>query len=542
MAITFGGLATGMDTNSIVDQLMAIERQPINRLNTDKAWFQSRQTAYSAFDGKLKNFLLAIENLGSSEDLRKMSVAASKEEFLSATADSDALPGASYQVEVVSLAQVQKNVSQGYVDRNAESFGFGEMTLTVGENEAVTITVDATNNSLAGIMEAINAADAGVNASIINDGTDSPYRLVLTGEDVASSFSMTSTLATYNGDIEAQLQAGGFDSQTTDFFGSGDLELSDGTTSHTITLSNEANSLTDMMTAINAESGTTGITATIVADGDNFVLSLAGGTITSTALSGGSYDSLNLTETQAATKAHIRVDSIDIYSTSNTLEEAIPGVALDLTSAEEGATTTVAVSLDENAIKSQIESFVRVYNDVMSYISSQSKTGDTGGGILGGDPGMNAVKRRMQTLLTTTISNTGSLAALSQLGLETQRDGTLELDDEVLTDAIQNNLGSVEKLLVGEGETEGVAVRFQNYLEGMTDSIDGLFAANKKTTESTVRRIESRIEQMEMRLEKKEMTMRHRFAALEELISGMNSQSAFLTQQMDMLSGMMTRK
>jgi len=538
MSITFGGLATGMDTNAIVDQLMAIERQPIDRLNTDKAWFQSRQAAYGAFDGKLKNFLSAIENLGSSEDLRRMSVAASKEEFLSATADSDALPGASYQVEVVSLAQVQKNVSQGYVDRNAESFGFGEMTLTVGDNEAVTITVDATNNSLAGIMEAINAADTGVNASIINDGTDSPYRLVLTGEDVASNFSMTSTLPIYSGDISAQLQAGGFSSQTADIFGSGTLELSTG---DTINLSNETNSLTDIMTAINAESATTNVTASIVADGDNFVLSLSGGSIASTSLSGGNYDPLSLTETQAATQAHIRVDSIDIYSASNTLDEAIPGVTLDLTSAEEGTTTTVAVSLDEGAIKSQIESFVRVYNDVMSYISSQSTTGDAKGGILGGDPGMNAVKRRMQTLLTTTISNSGGLAAMSQLGLKTQRDGTLELDDEILTEAIQNNLDDVEKLLVGEGETEGVAVRFQNYLEGMTDSIDGLFAANKKTTESTVRRIENRIDQMEMRLGKKETTMRNKFNALEELISGMNSQSAFLTQQMNMLSGMMTR-
>ena len=529
MAITFGGLATGMDTNSIVDQLMAIERQPIDRLNTDKAWFQSRQAAYGAFDGKLKNFLSAIENLGSSEDLRKMSVSASNDEFVSATVDSDALPGASYQVEVVSLAQVQKNVSQGFMDKFAHGFTPGELTLTVGDNETVTISIDETNNSLDGVMEAINAADTGVNASIINDGTDSPYRLVLTGEDVAADFSLTSSLSNYDGDISTQLQNGGFVNQEAELFGSGTLELSTG---NTITLSNETNSLADMMTAINAESGTTGVTASIVADGDNFILSLSGGTITTTSLTGSNYGPLSLTETQAATQAHIRVDSIDIYSTSNTLNEAIPGVTLDLASAEEGTTTTVAVSLDEGAIKSQIESFVRVYNDVMSYISSQSKTGDAGGGILGGDPGMNAVKRRMQTLLTTTINNSGSLAAMSQLGLKTQRDGTLELDDEILTDAIQNNLDGVEKLLVGEGDTEGVAVRFQNYLEGMTDSVDGLFAANKKTTESTVKRIEGRIDQLEMRLEKKESTMRKKFSAMEELVSGMNNQSNFLTSQL----------
>lgn len=539
MAISFGGLATGMDTNSIVDQLMAIERQPINRLNRDKTWFNSREAAYGAFDGKLQNFLSSIENLGSSDELRKMSVAAASDEFFSVSAGSGAQPGASYQVEVVSLAQVQKNVSQGYVDKNAASFGFGELTLTVGDNEAVTITIDETNNSLEGVMEAINVADTGVNASIINDGTDSPYRLVLTGEDVASNFSLTSTLPSYNGDISAQLQSGGFSDQAAGIFGSGSLDLSTG---HQITLGNETNSLTDIMNAINAETGTTGVTASIVADGDNFVLSLDGGaTITTTALTGGNYDPLSLTETQAASQAHIRVDSIDIYSTSNTLDEAIPGLTLDLTSAEVGTTTSVTVSLDEAAIKSQIQNFVSGYNDVMSYISSQSTTGDTAGGILGGDPGMNGVKRRMQDLLTTMIDNSGSLAALSQLGLETQRDGTLELDDEVLTAAIQDNLDSVEKLLVGEGETEGVAVRFQNFLEGMTDTTDGLYAANKKSTESTLKRIDSRIEQIEMRLEKKESTLRSKFSAMEELISGMNSQSSFLTQQMDMLNSMMTR-
>jgi len=110
-----------------------------------------------------------------------------------------------------------------------------------------------------------------------------------------------------------------------------------------------------------------------------------------------------------------------------------------------------------------------------------------------------------------------------------------------LTDAIHNNLDSVEKLLVGEGDTEGVAVRFQDYLEGMTDSVDGLLASSKTSTEATVSRIDDRIEQLEMRLVKKEETMRAKFTALETLISGMNSQSDFLTQQLDMLSNMMTK-
>lgn len=540
MAITFGGLATGLDTNTIVSELMNLERQPLNTLEIDKAWFEKRQAAYGTFDGKLESFLSNIKNLGSSEDLRQKSVSTSSEDYLSVTAGSDAQAGGSYQVEVVSLAQVQKSVSQGYADKSANSFGTGELTLSVGDNDPITITVDETNNSLEGIMKAINDAETGVVASIINDGTDSPYRLVLNGVDVASSFSLTSTLPTYNGDISAQLQSGGYADQSAAVFGSGTLDLSTG---HQISLSAESNSLQDMMEAINAESGVTGVTASIVADGDNFVLSMSGGaTITTTDLSGGNYDSMNLIETQSATQAHIRVDTIDIYSDSNVIEEAIPGLSLDLISAEEGKTTNISVSLDEAAIKSQIEKFVKGYNDVVSFIDSQSTTEDSNGGILGGEATINTVKRRLQGLLTNAVENSGSFSALSQLGLKTQKDGTLELDDFTLTDAIQNNLASVEKLLVGEGENEGIAAQFQSYLEGITDSSDGLAAANQRSTESIVENIENRMEQIELRLVKREETLRNKFNALELLISGMNSQSSFLSQQMNMLNNMTWNK
>lgn len=539
MSITFSGLATGLDTDSIVSQLMDIERYPITSLEADKTWLESREASYAALDGKLQNFLSKIENLGTSDDLIKKSATSSSDEFFSVTAEAGALANSSYQVEVVSLAQVQKNVSQGYATRDTDSFGVGELTLNVGDEDPVVITIDESNNSLNEIVEAINNADAGVNASIINDGTDSPYRVVLTGEAVATSFSVSSDLPSFNGDLSTELVSGGFASETTDYFGSGTLVLSTG---DTITLSDETNSLTDIMTAINDESGATGITASIVADGDNFVLSLSGGaTFTSTDLSGGYDNPFSFIETQGASQAHIRVDSIDIYSDGNTLDEAIPGLSLDLLQAEEGTTSTVSVSLNEDLIKSQINDFVTGYNDVLSYIGSQftSTDGDSGG-LLSGNAEVSSLKRRLQTMLTTMIGESGGLSALSQLGIETQRDGTVELDDDALTDAIQNNLESVEYLLVGDDDVDGIAVMFQDYLEGMTDSIDGMYASNKASTESNVKRIDDRIEQIETRLEKKELTMRNKFTALESLISSMNSESSFLTQQMDMLNNMIT--
>jgi len=177
----------------------------------------------------------------------------------------------------------------------------------------------------------------------------------------------------------------------------------------------------------------------------------------------------------------------------------------------------------------------------MEFISSQAPTEGAAGGILSGEANINSVKRRLQGLLTTFVENSGSLSALSELGMKTQKDGTLELNSDVLSKAISENMESVEKLLVGEGDTEGIAVKFQDYLEGITNSIDGIAAANKKSTEATVSSIDDRLQQMEARLAKREETLRYRFNSLELLISGMNSQSTYLSQQMDMLNSMLTR-
>ena len=537
MAISFGGLATGLDTTSLIEQLMAAERLPVTRLEKDKSYFNARQTALAQFEGKLQGFLAKIANFDSATELQAKKTTLSSEDLFSATADSDAVAG-NYQVEVVDLAQVQKSVSLGVVDKTAQNFGLGNLTLTVGDNDPVDINIDAKNNSLEGIMSAINEADAGVTASIINDGTDTPYRLVLTGEEIATDFSLSSDLPTYNGDVTS-LTVGGYADQDADLFGSGNLSLSTG---HDITLSGGNNSLVDIQAAINAQTATTGVSAIVENDGHGgFRLTLAGGTIDSTALTEGTgYEAPLLTTTQNAQRAHIRVDGIDIYSDSNTLDEGIPGVSLDLTKAEEGTVNTLTVNLDEAAIKNQVKSFVTGYNEVISFISNQSKSEGKNAGILVGDSGINNIRRRLQSLLTT--PTTGSINSLSQLGIKTQQNGTIEIDDDTLTDAIQNDLEGMTQLLAGNDSTNGIGTRMKDYLESITDDVDGLFAGRKQSIENNVKRIDKSIDRMEMRLEKREKTLYDQFNALEQLVSVMNAQSDYIGKQMTALENLWSYK
>lgn len=533
MAISFGGLATGLDTSALIGQLMAAERQPLTQMKNDKSYFNSRMAALGQLEGKLLSFHTKIEDLDSAQNLQAKKATLSSKDFFAATTESDAAPG-NYQVEVVDLAQVQKSVSLGVADKTTTSFGLGTMTLTVGENDPVDVTIDSSNNSLEGIMAAINEADTGVTASIINDGTDSPYRLVLTGADVAAGFTLTSTLATFDGDV-TNLTTGGYADQGAELFGSGTISLSTG---YDITLSGE-NSLIDIQDTINAESATTGVSATVEDDGaGGYRLALTGGTIAATNLTNGAgYAAPTLTTTQSAQQAHIRVDGIDIYSKSNTLSEAISGVSLDLTQAEEGTITNLTVKVDESAVKSQIESFVAGYNEVVSFIGGQSKSEGGSAGILAGDSGINSIKRRLQSMLSAQVGGSG-LTSLAQVGLKTERDGTLSIDDEALTEAIQTDLPGITKLLAGDDNTEGIATRFKDYLDGITDKIDGFYAGRKKTLENNVKQIDKSIDRFEFRMEKREQTLNDQFNALEQMISVMNAQSDYIGKQMSALENM----
>ena len=339
---------------------------------------------------------------------------------------------------------------------SAPLFGTGSLSLTVG-GDTHTIDIGEGENSLTGVMEAINAADVGVRAAIINDGTvnpdgsTTPFRMVLTGETVAKEFSL---------DV----------------------------------------------------SGLTGGAA-----------------------------SLDLgVPIQQAARAHVRVDTIDIYSDSNTLTEAIPGMTLDLRKAEVGATTNLAVNVDKAAIREAIEGFATGYNKVISFITSQSVIGGEGGGVLGGDAGINAIKRRLQTMLTQPAENSGTLRALSQLGFETQKDGTLKVNEKTLGAAIDENLDSVVSLLAGEDGVEGVATRFKNYLFEMTSSGSGLLQGRKESITNNLKRIDTKVDAVQARLEQRQKTLEAQFSAMETLISGLNAQSSYLSQQMTAITNMMS--
>jgi flagellar hook-associated protein 2 len=220
MAISTLGTATapsGLDVAGTVSQLMTVERQPLALLDRKEAGYQATLSAYGNVKSALASFQTAMSGMSNLSKFQALSATAADATILTASANSSAVPG-SYAVQVGSLAQAQTIAAVGQTSASAAigaaatttlSFQFGTIsngslsagiysnaTFTQDATQATgTVTIDSSNNSLQGIRDAINAANLGVTATIVNDGSAAPYRLVLASNTTGASKSMKISVA-----------------------------------------------------------------------------------------------------------------------------------------------------------------------------------------------------------------------------------------------------------------------------------------------------------------------------------------------------------
>jgi flagellar hook-associated protein 2 len=218
MALSSPGVGSNLDVNSIVGQLMATERRPVSLLDQKEAGYQAKLSAYGSLKSALASFQSSMSGLNSVSRFQSLSATAADTTILTASAGSTAAPGSYTVVAGPLLAQAQTIAAAGRTSTSAAigaavtttlTFKFGTIsggTLTDGVYSGATFTQDATqvtgtvtldssNNSLQGIRDAINAADIGVTATVVNDGGASPYRLVLASNATGTSKSMKISVA-----------------------------------------------------------------------------------------------------------------------------------------------------------------------------------------------------------------------------------------------------------------------------------------------------------------------------------------------------------
>ena len=202
-SISIDGLVTGFSTSEMIDKIMAVERRGVTLLEARQARANTQLAAFRALNSKLLSVLSSARTLARSTSFGAKSISVSDETILTASGGIGAAPG-TYAVTVNALARNHQLASQGYADSDSTTVGTGTIQLQVGDGETVTVTIDGTNNTLAGVRAAINDADAGVAASILNDGSDAvPYRLLLTANETGAdnTISVTTSLSGGTGTI-----------------------------------------------------------------------------------------------------------------------------------------------------------------------------------------------------------------------------------------------------------------------------------------------------------------------------------------------------
>jgi len=189
MSISSLGIGSGLDLSGLVDQLLAAERQPKQqRLDNREADIQARLSAYGSMRSNLITLETAMNRLAGMDEGRTAS--SSDSGRLGVVASETASPDR-YTIQINQLASAQSLASQGVADADT-ALGTGTLTLAVGDGEAVNITIDSSNNTLRGVRDAINQANAGAQASIVNDGSGA--RLVLTSGQTGAANTISLTV------------------------------------------------------------------------------------------------------------------------------------------------------------------------------------------------------------------------------------------------------------------------------------------------------------------------------------------------------------
>lgn len=405
--------ATNLDINSIVSQLMSVERRPLSKLDTQEASHQAKLSAYGSIKGAIASFQTALLGLNNAASYQSLKATASDATVFSASATSTAVAG-TYSLEVTSLTQAQKLVAAGKTSSSAAigtgaattvTFDFGTISggaltpfdpvtntggtysgsaFTGNGNPSKSITIDSSNNSLQGIRDAINAGGVGVTATIVNDGSGTPYRLSLTANSSGASNSLRISVA-----------------------GGGDA------------------SVTSLLA--HDPAGTQ-----------------------------------NLSQTVVAQNASFKVNGVAITKTSNTVTDVIEGVTLNLSKVTTSP-VTLTVARDTSAVSSSISGFVKAYNDIVATLKNSSgyNAETKQGGILLGDSTVRLLQTQLRNMLNTPVVGTsGTLTRLADVGVNFQKDGTLAVNQTKLNDAINNNFNDIASLFTSVGKATDSLISF----------------------------------------------------------------------------------
>ncbi len=179
MSTSIDGLISGIDTQSVIDGLLEVSQSQIDRLNSNKSEIVAKQTAFNGIEAQLVSLRGKLSSLGRSQNnvLEGKIATSSDEDILQVSANSDAING-NYTLTVNSLAATHQLASSVFESADSQ-ITEGTLSIQVGNGSEATVTIDSSNNSVQGLVDAINATTEDAFASLVTDSNGT--RILLTG-------------------------------------------------------------------------------------------------------------------------------------------------------------------------------------------------------------------------------------------------------------------------------------------------------------------------------------------------------------------------
>jgi flagellar hook-associated protein 2 len=403
------------------------------------------------------------------------------------------------------------------------------------------------------LMGAMSGFQASLN-SLVSGGSFNS-RSVSLSDEAAFTAKATSAAAAGSYDVQvqqlakaAQLGSGAFASGSTTV-GTGTLTISVGDSSFSIEVAEGGKNLVNIRDAINKSASNTGVQASLLTDveGTHLVLtSMKTGaeralTVTASGGDGGLqqlvYDpdgsgTTNLQLRSPAQDAILFVSGYEIHSGSNTVNNAIEGVTLTLKApTAQGNTVSLAVDRDDSAIQAAAKKFVDSYNSLASTIKSLSKYDVTTGtaGTLLGDAALRNIETQVRNIVSAPVSGvSGNYTTLASLGITTQADGSLKLDGDKFSAALNANPGAVSGIFSSDN---GVAVKLAT-LMGTKTSVTGELTVRSGNIVDSLEDLKDQQDALDARMKVIEQRYYKQFNALDTLLAGLNNTASALDSWM----------
>ncbi|MDH4581044.1 A-type flagellar hook-associated protein 2 [Pseudomonas sp. BN415] len=470
------GLGTNMDIDGIVKALVDAERAPKDsQLARVEKSATSKFSAVGQLMSAISDFQTALKDLNSSDLFAKRSAKSSNIDLATVSATNTASSG-KYQVTVEKLASASK-VGTASFAKDATAAASGTLTVKLGPDDRGVDVQVAAGASLSEIRDSLNKAlkDKGVSANIVSNPADGSSRLVLSSNTTGAGK-----------DIYVQASAG------LEAFRIGDFADNNPTSS---------------------PSGALAAMDTTSASSSGYI--------------------------NQAQDAEFTIDGLTLRSSSNTVSNAISDVTLNLVGAEPGKKFTVTVDQDTSTVKGNIKKFVDAYNKLIGVTKSLTSVTSAGEGntpVTGPLLGDASVRSLLSTVRNELVNPSGQkdgVSILSDLGITTQKDGTLKIQDSKLDSVLSTQYESVAGFFTGD---KGLTSRLNAKLDPYTQS-GGILAERQNGLQETLNSVKDQRTQLDLRMAKVQTRLYAQYNAMDSLVAGLKQTSDRLSQALSNLPG-----